>query len=337
MNLVTGATGLTGAHVALYLVRSGKPVRAFRRSSSSLDLISNVFRLYSPSPEEDLSGIEWVEGDIADTVSLESALEGVTDVYHSAALVSFRQSDRKKLMEVNVKGTANLVNACLFTGIRKLCHVSSIAALGRADRAGQVINEKTSWKTSRDNSNYAISKYGAEREVWRGYAEGLNAVIVNPSVILGLAGPSMGSARLFSVVWEGLKFYPPGSNGFVDVRDVAGIMVRLMESQISGERYILNAGNCNYKDLFHLIAKHLGRPAPHIGVKKWMAGTTWRLEALRSALAGSKPILTRETARTAMHDYAYANEKIREALNYEFIAIEESIAHHSRLFMGFNS
>lgn len=335
MILITGATGLTGAHLAVELIRSGKAVRALRRPGSSLELISNAFRLYSPDPEQDLAKIEWIEGDIRDYISLEDALEGVDHVYHCAALVSFLPSDRKRLLEVNIGGTANLVNACLARGVKRICHVSSIAALGRSERDGEIITEKNSWKTSRNNTYYAIGKYGAEREVWRGFAEGLDMVVVNPSVILGLAGQQMGSSRLFSAVWNGLKLYPPGVNGFVDVRDVAAIMIRLMESGISGERFILNSENVAYRDLFNMIAGNLGKPVPSIQAKSWMAGLYWRQEALRSKLAGRKPLITAETARTAISRHYYSNEKIRKTLGAEFIPIRECLSHHCKIFREF--
>lgn len=332
MILITGATGLTGAHLALELIRSGNPVRALRRPTSSLEMISTVFRLYSPNPEEDLGKIEWFEGDILDYISLEDALEGIEKVYHCAALVSFLPSDRKRLLEVNTGGTANLVNACLARGVKRICHASSVAALGRPEADGEVITERMAWKTSRNNTYYAISKYGAEREVWRGFAEGLDAVVVNPSIILGMAGPQMGSSRFFSTVWKGLKLYPPGVNGFVDVRDVAGIMLRLMDSGISGERFILNSENVAYRDLFGMIASGLGKPVPSVPAGSWMAGLYWRLEALRSRLTGKKPLITEETARTAVSRHYYSNEKIRKALGIEFIPIQACINHHSEIF-----
>jgi nucleoside-diphosphate-sugar epimerase len=236
MILITGATGLVGSHLTFDLVSKGWQVMALKRPDSDLTMIRNVFRLYSDEPEVLFSRINWVEGDLMDVYLLEDSLQEGDDVYHCAALVSFLPGDRKKLMRVNTEGTANLVNAALEKKVRKLCYVSSIAALGRPEHQDDVIDERLVWKTSRNNSNYAVSKYGGEREVWRGIAEGLNSVIVNPGIILGVAGPTQGSSRIFNVVWEGLKFYPTGKNGFVDVRDVARAMLQLMESNISNEK-----------------------------------------------------------------------------------------------------
>jgi nucleoside-diphosphate-sugar epimerase len=332
MILITGATGLVGSFLTLELLKKGKQVRALKRPSRNLKMLTRVFELYSDNPQELLSKIEWVDGELLDIFSLEEAMEGVEEVYHCAALVSFLPGDRDRLMKINIEGTANLVNAALEKKVKKLCHVSSIAALGRPEQQHDVIDEKLVWKTSKNNSNYAISKYGAEREVWRGVAEGLDAVIVSPSVVLGVAGPGMGSSRLFNVVWEGLKFYPPGQNGFVDVRDVARAMVLLMESEVKNERFILNAENVPYKRLFDLIAAGFDKKGPQIYVNPFLSGMSWRVEAVMSWLKGRKPLITKETARTAVQHYAYSNDKIRQAIGFEFIPIDETIRHFCGIF-----
>jgi nucleoside-diphosphate-sugar epimerase len=259
-------------------------------------------------------------------------MEGVEDVYHCAALVSFLPKDKKRLMRINTEGTANVVNAAMQMKIRKLCFVSSIAALGRPEHQSDLIDENLVWKTSKHNSMYAVSKYGAEREVWRGTAEGLDAVIVNPGIILGVAGPSMGSSRLFNTVWNGLKVYPPGKNGFVDVRDVSRAMILLMKSDIRNERFILNAGNLEYKILFELIAKSFGKSGPTIQIGSSLSGLAWRLEKFRSAITGVKPLITRETANTATQHFEYSSEKIKKTLGFEFTPIEETIQHFCRIF-----
>jgi nucleoside-diphosphate-sugar epimerase len=225
---------------------------------------------------------------------------------------------------VNARGTANLVNACLDNNIRKLCHVSSIAAIGRAENE-DVIDEKVVWKASRRNSNYAISKYAAEREVWRGIEEGLEAVIVNPSIILGPGEINSGSTRLIRTVDKGLKYYTSGVNGFVDVRDVVRIMEKLMESEISAERFIVSAENLSYKELFAIIAAGLNKPEPRYQAGKWMGEVVWRFEYLKSKLTGKKPLVTSETARTASNHYRYTSEKVRTRLDYNFIPVKQSI------------
>ncbi len=325
MILVTGGTGFLGSHLIFSLLQAGKKVRAIKRKSASFDIISRVFDFYRKDFQSVGDTIEWVEADVTDVYSLEEALEGVMDVYHAAAIVSFQPGDEKRMEVVNVKGTANLVNACINKNIRKLCHVSSIAAIGRADN-NEVIDENVVWKASRRNSNYAISKYGAEREVWRGIEEGLNAVIINPSIILGPGEINSGSTRLIATVEKGLKFYTPGINGFVDVRDVVNAMVQLMGSDITGKRFIVSAENLAYKDLFGFIADSLEKLPPRYEAGKWMSELYWRVEKARSFITGKNPLVTRETARTANNFYLYSGEKLASIINFQYTPICESIA-----------
>lgn len=327
---------MVGAHLLLELVQNKSHVRAIRRPGSDLTLIGNVFRLYSPDPEEDLARIEWMEGDMADVFSLEEAMEGVEKVYHCAAVMSFDPQDHRRMLRMNSSGTANVVNAAMMKGVAKLCHVSSIAALGRPENKTDVIDENLVWKSSRNNSIYSISKYESEREVWRGIAEGLDAVIVSPSVILGYAGLDTGSARLFPTAWKNMTYYPVGVNGFVDVRDVAKAMVRLMESDIKNDRFILNAENISYKKLFECMAKSFQKPGPRYRVGVFPTSLAWRAERLKSWITRKPPLLTRETARTASNKHYYSNGKIKDAIGFEFRPIEETIADHCKNFMKFN-
>jgi nucleoside-diphosphate-sugar epimerase len=328
MILVTGGTGLLGSFLLLELSKKDEPVRALRRDSSSLDQVRNVFRSYSPDPEKDFAKIEWVHGDMADIYSLEEAMEGAGKVYHCAALMSFETRHHHQMRKENSSGTANVVNAALQKGVGRFCHVSSIAALGRPENNSNIIDEKLLWKSSRNNSVYSISKYESEREVWRGIAEGLEAVIVNPSVILGYAGTDNGSARLFSTAYKDLRFYPVGVNGFVDVRDVASAMVMLMESGIKNERFILNAENVSYKRLFELMAASFHKPGPKYRVGPVPASLAWRAERLRSWITRKPPLLTRETARTSSNRNYYSSEKIQKVLGFSFTPVEDTIAHH---------
>ena len=231
MILVTGGTGLVGTHLLYDLVRSGKKVRALKRNSSDISSVKKVFSYYSSDVDELMKEIEWVNADLLDVYTLLDVMEGVTDVYHCAAMVSFEPKHIDEMLRVNIEGTANMVNAALEKGIRKFCHISSIATVGRSEH-GAVSTEETFWKSSPDNSNYAISKYGAEREVWRAAEEGLNVVIVNPSLIIGAGNWQQSSSNMFSKAYKGIKFYTDGENGFVDVRDVASVAIKLMESKI---------------------------------------------------------------------------------------------------------
>ena len=335
MVLVTGATGFVGAHLLWELVARDYNVRAMRRSSSDMQMVRNVFGLYSGDPERALEKIEWVEGDMSDVFSLEEALEGAGEVYHCAALMSFDPADHKKMLRLNATGTANVVNAAIQKNIRKFCHVSSIAALGRPVNHKETITESMVWKSSRNNSVYSISKYESEREVWRGIAEGLEAVIVNPSVILGYAGVDSGSARLFATAWKNTVFYPAGVNGFVDVRDVVSAMVQLMESDIKNQRFILNAGNLSYRQLFEQMAKAYGHRGPRFKVGSFPASLAWRAERIRSWITRRSPLLTRETARTSIHKNYYSGEKLAQAIGFQYRPLEETIADHCKHYMSF--
>jgi dihydroflavonol-4-reductase len=326
MILVTGGTGLLGSHLIHHLLQHGKTVRILKRSDSSIGLLEKYIKEYQHQ-------IEWAIGDIMDVYSLLEAMEDVDTVYHCAAIVSFSKRDIDKMMRVNITGTANVVNAALNIGVKKLCHVSSIAAIGRSEISKGLINEDIQWKTSSENSNYAISKYGAEREVWRGIAEGLDAVIVNPSVIIGSGNWNTGSAKMFSTVWKGLKYYTEGVNGFVDVKDVAKVMVQLTESDIKNERFIVSSENYAFRDFFNVATDVLGKKRPSIKINPLLSEIVWRLEWVRNLFSGSKPLITKETARSANKKYYYNNEKLTTKLNFSFISIEQSIVDTAKVFL----
>ena len=320
-----------GSHLICELIKTGKDVRALKRHNSDLSGIKNLFSKYFPEDDEMFNKIEWVEGDILDVFCLEEAMEGVSQVYHCAALISFNPSDRIKMLRINIKGTENIVNTAIEKNIDKLCYVSSIASLGRAEN-NNLITEATHWKTSKSNSCYSISKYNSEREVWRGIKEGLNAIIVNPSVILGAGRNDSMSTRLISTMWNGLKFYTTGMNGFVDVRDVVRSMTELMDSDIKNERFIINSENLSYRDFFTILAGFLGKKAPVIKAPRILQEIAWRLFKLVSLISGSPPFITKETTRTSRNLYRYSNEKIRKAINIDFIPVKESLRQLSKEF-----
>ena len=312
MILVTGGTGLLGSHLLFDLVSSGKQVRALKRKSSNTDMVRKIFSYYSADVDNLFTSIQWVEGDIMDFASVDDALEGVGYVYHAGAVVSFYPKDHKEMLRTNIEGTANLVNLCIARKIRKFCYVSSVAVLGRAVNTG-ISDETTWWQPSKKNSVYGQSKFGAEREIWRGMEEGLNAYIVNPSVILGPGFWDGGNSGLFSLVWKGLKYYTRGINGYIDVRDLSKAMRMLMESDISGERFIVSSENCSYQQVFEYMAKYLGKPAPKFNVPPALTDIAWRVEAVRSFIMRTKPEVTREMATTTAQIYTYSNEKIKKA------------------------
>lgn len=313
MILVTGATGFLGAELIHQLTAQNWKVRALKRSSSKI-----------PDLLKDNGSIEWFVADINEPEDLEDIFEGITQVYHCAAFISFDPKDKAKLLKINIEGTSNIVNLCIHHQAR-LVHVSSIAALGNAKK-GQQITEKDFWEYDKNVHAYAISKYEGEMEVWRGIAEGLDAVIVNPAVIIGKNAGFTGSGAIFKLVKDGLKFYTNGATGIVDVSDVAKSMITLMNSEITAERYTLSADNLNYQAFFAEIADGFGMKKPATEAKPWMLGVAWRAAKLASLFTGKAPALTKDAARSSFNLSYYSNDKIKNAIGIEFKPLKQSIA-----------
>ncbi|WP_342082964.1 NAD-dependent epimerase/dehydratase family protein [Dyadobacter sp. OTU695] len=327
--LITGATGLVGSAVARKFLSENHEVFALVRPGADKRLLA-----------VDHPKLNWVEGDILDILSLEKAIEQVDYVVHTAAVVSFVPRDRKMMYKVNAEGTANVVNVCLKYKTQKLVHVSSIAAIGRPDKRKQagtqalVLNEEQRWEDSPENSEYAKTKHMAELEVWRGIAEGLSAVIVNPTLILGEGDWEKSSTQIFRYVYREKPFYTEGIANVVDVKDVAEIVYRLAGSDIAGERFLLNAGSISYHNLFNMIADKMNRKRPSFKVGPGLAGVIWRVEALRTWLLGTKPLITKETAQSAARKITYDNTKVRKALDFQFQSIEETVSRISESLPG---
>jgi dihydroflavonol-4-reductase len=328
MILVTGATGLLGSNLLAKLALRGQGVKAIRRASSNMELAEKTLKRNKIS----LNDITWTEADVTDYFSLVEAMKDVDQVYHCAAVVSFNPRAAWYMMQVNVEGTANVVNAALECGIKKLCHASSTAALGRTEES-KVMDEESHWQNSKYNSNYAISKYGAEREVWRGMEEGLNAVIVNPSVILGPGNWKTDSSRIIGQVWKGLSFYPQGGNAFADVRDVTDVMIKLMEGSFSRQRYLVFSENKLYREIFNVAADAFRKKRPSMRINKLMSAAAWRAEWLRSKITGTSPVVTKEILHSSSRNYTYSNNKIKAELKYDFIPVEETIRDTCKIFL----
>ena len=312
---VTGGTGFLGAYLLRYLVAQGhQNILALKRVTSSMALIADI-----------ADKIEWVEGDVLDIPFLEDVMEGVQQVYHCAAIVSFDPKEAKKMMQVNVEGTANIVNVALYRKIDKLVHISSIAALG-SSKPEEWQDEKTNWKEDKKNSNYAKSKYLSEMEVWRGIMEGLNAAILNPGLIIGSGFWEKGTGKIFNLYSDGFPFYSAGTVGIVDVRDVAKLAIQLMESDIKEERFIISSENMPYQTLFHQIATFAEAKPPSVKMTRWMTSIGWRLEWLRSALTGKSPTLTKETISSASNQTYYQNKKSIDTFDFQYTPIQQTIA-----------
>lgn len=320
MNLITGATGIVGLRIVYDLLKRNEQVRALKRESSNMGFAEKVLRFYG-AQDGDLKNIDWIEGDLLDIFSLEKALEGITTVYHCAALVSYNPKDEKKLFKINEGGTKNLVNTCLTSGIKTICHVSSVAALG-VEKEGPT-TEKTHWQRDENRSIYGLTKFLAEREVWRSSAEGLNVTVVNPSIILGPSKPDQSSGMLVNILRNGSKYYPSGGVGLVDVRDVSQACITAVEKEKFGERYLLNSENLSFQDLLSKAAQSFGNEGPKTKLPDFLLEMAWRL-SLIARLFGIKSI-SKETARSAQRQTNYGNSKAKGDLGIAFIPAGESL------------
>lgn len=324
MILVTGGTGLVGAHLLYQLSLENDRVRAIHRKNSNLEAVKNVFSYYSKDFEKLFQKIEWVKADITDIFSLEMAFENISEVYHSAALISFYEEDYKAMRKVNIDGTANIVNFCIENKVKKLCFVSSIASVGTSLN-GKPIDESTEWDIEKSNYGYAITKYGAEMEVWRASQEGVPVVIVNPGVILGPGFWNSGSGELFTKIYQGFKYYTEGVTGYIAVNDVVKAMMQLMKRDIKNERFILVAENLPFKNVFVEIAENFEKKPPSIKASEFMSSIAWRLEKMKSWVTRKRPLLTKQTAETIHSKRFYSSEKLKKALNFKFKPISISI------------
>jgi nucleoside-diphosphate-sugar epimerase len=332
MVLVTGGTGLIGSHLLYKLIKNNEQVKAIYRTEKKLKIVKKVFSYYTENYRTSFEKIEWVKSDLLDIPSLTDAFKDVTHVYHCAAFVSFEPDKYHLLRQTNIEGTANIVNLCVANSIKKLCYVSSIAAVGEVNKDGE-ISEKSEWNREADNSVYAITKYGAEIEVWRGSQEGLDVVIVNPGVVLGAGIWRYGSGSIFNRVYKGNPYYTNGTIGLIDIEDVVNIMVILIESNIRNERFILVAENWTYKQFLQTIANSLNVNEPHKEAKKWQLQISWKLDWLIHKLKGRRRRLTRQLVKALMTKKKYNNQKIKSSINYSFKPIDKSISEVSQVFL----
>lgn len=329
MILVTGGTGLLGAQLLLHLIEKGETVRAIYRNKATIEKTKSLFKLHHK--EALFQKIHWLKADILDIPSLEIAFENISYVYHCAAHISFDPKEENQLRKVNIEGTANIVNFCIDKKVKKLCHVSSIAALGDLAQNEKIITENTEWNPELFHSDYAISKYGAEMEVWRGFQEGLSVVIVNPGIILGSTIWDTGSGVIFKKVKKGLSFYTKGQTGHVSVTDVVSAMTQLMQSSISGERFTLVAEHFTYEKIITLIAEKIGKNPPKTYVKPWLTSIAWKIDWFMATFFRKKRSLSKFAAQSIHTVDWYSNEKIKKTLNFEFQPIEGAVEEIIRL------
>lgn len=327
MILVTGGTGLVGAHLLLHLAENGVVVRASYRDSKCIEKTKALFKLHQK--ENLFIKIDWIQADITDVPSLETAFQNIDYVYHCAGFISFDPNDEEKLRKINIEGTANIVNFCLAYNVKKLCHVSSIAAFGNLTPGKTQIDEESEWNPETYHSDYAISKYGAEMEVWRGLQEGLQVVIVNPGVILGSTIWNEGSGTLFTKVKNGLNYYTLGTTAYVGVNDVVSIMIKLMEGNVYGERFSLVSENLSYQKVINTIAKNLGKPEASTQIKPWMTAIFWRIDWFLNTFFRTKRKLSKYSATTIHTIDNYSNDKIKNpeisGFEFQFESVESVI------------
>lgn len=321
MILVTGGTGLVGAHLLYHLSLKNDVIRAIYRTKEKCEHVKSIFSYYTDNIDTLYSKIEWIKADITDTPSLEPIFKGITHVYHCAALVSFDPKDYRKMRQVNIEGTANLINFSIEEKVHKFCFVSSIAAIGDAIN-NKPITEENEWNDNGEHHGYAITKYGAEMEVWRGSQEGLDIVIVNPGVILGGGFWNEGSGKLFSQINNGFKFYTNGITGFIGVIDVVNAMIQLMNSAIVNERFILVSENKSFKDVLFAIADGLKKKKPSVKVGKFTTELFWRVAWVLTKITGKPPLITKNSARSSHNISLYSSEKIEKQLDFKFTSIE---------------
>lgn len=331
MILVTGATGLVGSHLILRLLENHPTVRAIYKTESSTNKTKSLFEVYGKT--HCFERIHWIHADITDVIALEAAFDGIEQVYHCAAMISFDPADEAALRKINIEGTANIVNFCIDYQVKKLCFVSSIAALGDPKEYEKEIDEQTEWNPELSHSDYAISKYGAEMEVWRGRQEGLNVVIVNPGIIIGPGFWDSGSGALFKKVKNGLSFYTRGTSGFISVHDVVKCMTHCMDSDLNEDRFCLIAENLSYESALKTIAKGLGVHPPRFYANPSLTALLWRIDWLFSMLFGRKRQLSRLLSKSLHQQDRYSNEKIKSFYKEPFQSIEQCLSENAAVYL----
>lgn len=321
MILVTGGTGLVGCHLLYSLVNENKKVRALHRKNSKTDSVRKVFSYYSKDYKKLFDKIEWIEGDINDITSLDVAFQNISEIYHCAAFISFSNQDFNAMKKINVEGTANMVNTAIDNKVDKFCYVSTIAAIG--ERKNMLIDEECEWKEN--NNPYSKTKHDAELEVWRGISEGLNAVIVNPGVIIGSGYWKRGSGAFITQISRGMNYFPPGKTGFICVKDVVKIMRELMDKNIFSERFLLVAENWTQKDFIYSVCNYLNLKSPSKKASKSIMILGLILDAARSFFLNKRRRLSSAIIKSSHSKNEYSNKKISSVLNYKFKMVEKSI------------
>jgi nucleoside-diphosphate-sugar epimerase len=329
--LVTGATGLLGSHLTAALLMQNKKVCALYRDKSKIENTKKILSYYTDEVDTYFSKIKWFEADVTDYFSLQEPFTNVTEVYHCAGLVSFDEKDDKQLYAINAEGTEHVINTCLEKGIKRFCHVSSVATL-QIEANKKYVDEFSVWKTSSGNSSYAITKYRGEFEAWRGAAEGMNVLVVNPSVILGAGCWGQSSTQIVTRCYKGLPIYTEGVTGYIDVRDVVNCMTRLMDENKFGQRYILNSENCSFKEITHQLQQNFNKPTSKIKAGKFLLNAALVFSIITNIFSRKKSFITKNVIQSAQKKTYYDNTKVCKELNYQFVPVKESLKYVASLY-----
>ena len=326
MILVTGGTGLVGSHLLYFLASSGFSVRATHRKTSNFSGVEKVFNSYTDHKTASslLNTIEWIQADITNIPALSLAFENCEYVYHCAAMIDFQPKKYELLKKINTQGTANIVNLCLAHKIKKLCYVSSIATLGTSQEHA-AITETTQFNQDAKHNVYSLTKYQAEMEVWRATQEGLDAVIVNPGVILGAGSWHTGSGAIFKLASKGMSYFTGGSIALVDVKDVVLAMQQLMLSDLKNERYILVGATLSYKEFTKKLALAFGKKPPKKEIAMWKLLLMSTIDAMISGLFGTKRRLLKANVKSLYTLCDYDTQKIKKALDFNFTGVSQTI------------
>jgi dihydroflavonol-4-reductase len=324
MILVTGGTGLVGSHLLYQLTLENEKIKAIYRTEKSLEVVKKVFSYFSVDVENLFSKIDWIKADITDVPSLTETFTNIDIVYHVAALVSFDDKEYRKMRQINIDGTANIVNLCVSNSVKKLCFVSSIAAVGNSIN-NEIVTEENEWSVESESNGYSITKHGAEMEVWRGSQEGIDVVILNPGVILGAGFWKENTGQFFSKVANEFKYFTEGVTGFVGVNDVAKAMISLVKSDVKNERFILVSENNSFREVFTLIANEFDKKAPSIKVSKLLSGFFRRIDALVTFITRKKRLITKDSVRSLHGKTEYSSEKIKSAIDFNFESTQQVI------------
>ncbi|MBL7927209.1 MAG: NAD-dependent epimerase/dehydratase family protein [Bacteroidia bacterium] len=329
MILLTGGTGLLGTHTLLALARKNIAVVAIKRPASDLQ----TFYYLAEKAGVNLKHITWFDADLLDVNAIYEVTKNINTVIHCGAFVSFAPKQQLLMHKINTDGTANIINACLANNVNRFIHVSSVATLG--DGIG-AITEENHWITSAYHSQYAISKYGAEREAWRGMAEGMQVVVINPTVILGEGYWNKNGGALIKYAASEKCFYPKGSTGFIDVVDVVNVILFLLENEINGTRFIINGHNTTYKNILDQTAQLFNKKAPALAANYFTTHAAWRLQSIFSILTGTQPLLTKETAISSLSNRLYSNTKMRNSIDVAITPLAETLKRICNCYTAMN-